>query len=313
MKREYGLDQVSRNPDSVVTVGIFDGVHRGHQAILRYLLQRSKARQGSSVVVTFDPHPREVVRGEHVPLLTTISERVDLLGRMGVDRVIVVPFTKEFARLSAEEFVEQILVEKIGLQEVVVGYDHGFGKGRAGDIKLLEDLGRLHGFSVDVIPPQAVDEHVVSSSEIRKLLMEEGNVRLADEMLGRYYCLEGKVARGDGRGHQIGFPTANLEVEDARKVIPAKGVYAVLVHLQGASESPLAGMMNIGERPTFNGADLRLEVHILDFDADLYGSILRVEFVERLRDERKFASVQELVEQLSRDERRCKDALAALF
>lgn len=313
MKREYGLDQVSRNPDSVVTVGIFDGVHRGHQAILRYLRQRSEARGGTSVVVTFDPHPREVVRGEHVPLLTTISERVDLIGSMGIDHVIVIPFTTQFARLSAEEFVEQILVDKIGLGEIVVGYDHGFGKGRAGDIQLLEQLGRKHGFSVDVIPAQAVDEHVVSSSEIRTLLIDQGDVQLAGEMLGRFYSLEGKVVRGDGRGHQIGFPTANLEVGDDRKVIPAKGVYAVLVYLPGASEKPLAGMMNIGQRPTFNGIDLRIEVHILDFDADLYGSGLRVEFVERLRDERRFSSLEELTKQLSKDEQRCKAALAALF
>ncbi len=311
MKREYGLDQVVHDDRSLVTVGTFDGVHLGHQAILRYLVRRARANGGSSVVVTFDPHPREVVRGEPVPLLTTIEERAELLEALGLDRFIVIPFTPAFARLSAEDFVERILVGRIGLKEIVIGYDHGFGRGRGGDAALLEALGEKLGFAVDVIPPQVVEEHVVSSTEIRALLIDEGDVREAARLLGRPYALGGTVVEGARRGRSIGFPTANLEVEHPRKVIPKAGVYAVLATLDDGVTT-LGGMMNIGRRPTFENTGLHLEVHLLDFEGDLYGRRLRIEFVERLRDERKFDSVDALVEQLSRDRERCMAAVKTL-
>ncbi|GIV59120.1 bifunctional riboflavin kinase/FAD synthetase [Rhodocaloribacter litoris] len=311
MKREYGLDQVVYDAGSLVTVGTFDGVHLGHQAILRYLLRRAAENGGRSVVVSFDPHPREVVRNEPVPLLTTIDERADLFERLGVDRFIVIPFTKDFARLSAEDFVEQVLVARIGLKEIVIGYDHGFGRGRGGDAALLERLGRQHGFTVDVIPPQVVAEHVVSSTEIRQLLVEAGDVREAARLLGRPYALSGTVVEGAGRGRTIGFPTANLAVSHPRKVIPRPGVYAVSV-APGEAAHVYGGMMNIGRRPTFENEGLHLEVHLLDFRGDLYGRSLRIEFVERLRDERKFASVEALVEQLYEDRKRCMAALKAV-
>ncbi|HET6566819.1 MAG TPA: bifunctional riboflavin kinase/FAD synthetase [Rhodothermales bacterium] len=313
MKREYGLDQVERDPNSVVTVGTFDGIHRGHQAILQYLRTRAAERHGASVVVSFDPHPREIVKGESVLLLTTIDERADLLERIGIDRFIVVPFTKDFARLTAEAFVSDVLISRIGLKEIVVGHDHGFGRGRMGDRALLEVLGREHGFTVDVIPSQVVEEHVVSSTEIRRLLIEDGNVQLAAEMLGRNYSLQGEVVHGDGRGRLIGFPTANIQILNPRKVIPRKGVYAVIVSMPGHDDEHYEGMLNIGERPTFNGSGLRVEVNLLDYTGDLYGRMLRIEFVRWMRDERKFESVEALIEQLSEDKRRCKETLESLF
>lgn len=311
MIREYGLDQVVKDDRSVVTVGTFDGVHVGHQAILRYLQQRAETQAGQSVVVSFDPHPREVVHGEAVPLLTTIEERSDVMERLGIDRFIVIAFSEAFSKLDAEAFVEQVLVEQVGLKEIVIGYDHGFGRGREGDSDLLERLGARLGFAVDVIPPQAVDEHVVSSTEIRTRLVEEGDVTLAAEMLGRPYRLTGTVIEGDKRGRAIGFPTANLAVSHPRKVVPRRGVYAV--RARGA-DLPVGqgGMMNIGQRPTFNSSGQHQEVHLFDYEGTLYGEELRIEFVKRIRDERQFDGIEALKEQLSRDRVRCKAALETL-
>ena len=309
MKREYGLEQVTRNPASVVTEGTFDGVHVGHQAIIRYLIRRARRQGGESVVVTFTPHPREVVHGAEVPLLTTVEERADVLERLGLDRLVVVEFTRAFSQMEAEAYVEEVLVEKIGLQEIVIGYDHAFGRGREGNGALLERLGKRHGFSVDVIPPQLVAEHVVSSSDVRRLLVEQGDVAGVRPLLGRPYSVTGTVIEGDRRGRTIGFPTANLDVRHPRKVIPKEGVYAVEVY--GARPgAAVGGMMNIGRRPTFNGTDVRVEVHLLDFEGDLYGRELRTEFVERLREERPFTSAQALAEQLSADRARCKQLLS---
>lgn len=312
MKREYGLEQVVREADSLVTQGTFDGVHVGHQAILRYLVRRAKLKGGKSVVVTFDPHPREVVHGEAVPLLATVEERAEVMEAIGIDRVIVIEFTPALSKLSAEEFVVDILVEQVGLREIVIGYDHGFGRGREGDSELLERLGEQHGFDVDVIPAQEVEHFVVSSSKIRQQLVEKGDVILAAEMLGRNYSLVGTVIKGDQRGRSIGFPTANLRVNHLRKVIPKRGVYAVRARVDG-EDAMMPGMMNIGKRPTFEGKGLHLEVHLFDLNRDLYSQQLRIEFVERIRDERKFDSIAGLVEQLSRDRARCKTALQKLY
>lgn len=313
MKREFGLEQIRKDTSSVVTVGTFDGVHVGHQAIIRYLVNRARERNGTSVVVSFSPHPREVVHGEEIPLLTTIDERADAVEKLGVDRFIIILFTREFSRLKAEEFVREILVDRIGLREIAIGYDHAFGRDRRGGPEMLKDLGEQLGFTVDIIPAQVVNEHVVSSSEIRELLAGEGDVALAEALLGRPYSLRGTVVRGDGRGRAIGFPTANLSVDHPRKVIPAPGVYAVRVEIPGRpayGPGMLEGMMNIGYRPTFGSNDLAVEVHLLDFDDDLYGADLRVEFANRMRDEQKFESKQALVEQLSRDRSRCKVLLS---
>ena len=315
MKRLHGLDQIRKDMASVLTVGTFDGVHLGHQAILRYLLERAGALGGTSTVLSFHPHPREIVEGTPLSLLTTIEERADIMEEIGLDRLAILPFTKEFSRLSAETFVEDILVRGIGLREIVIGYDHAFGRDRRGNADLLRTLGKKHGFTVDIVPARIIQEQAVSSRKIRRALEEDGGVEVAADMLGRPYCLTGRVVRGEGRGREMGFPTANIAVEHPRKVIPADGVYAVRVYrLSGhADGSPknrsLPGMMNIGIRPTFGGGQRMIEVHLLDTEEDMYGELLRVEFVSRTRDERRFASQKDLIRQLFQDRVRSRQIL----
>lgn len=306
MRVEVGFEQIRRDPSSVVTIGTFDGVHLGHLAIIRYLLERTTERDGISTLVTFYPHPREVIQGRPVPVLTMIEERAAILEKIGLDRFVIIPFTKEFSRLPAEDFVADVLVNKVGVREVVIGYDHGFGHERKGNASLLREMGPRLGFEVDVIPVQVVDSHVVSSSEIRRSI-ERGDVETAAALLGRRYSMIGKVVAGDGRGRTIGFPTANLEIAHPQKIIPSDGVYAVLVEIEDDVLHP--GMMNIGVRPTVDGTTRKLEVHLIDFEEDLYGRELRVEFVGHMRPERKFASLEELTKQLSQDRLRCKAML----
>ncbi len=302
MKREYGLDRVERDRNSVVTVGSFDGVHVGHQAIIRYLVCRAQVHHAQSVVVSFEPHPREVLTGEVMPLLTTIDERADCLEALGLDRFIILEFTREFAARSAENFVSDILVGCIGVQEVVVGYDHRFGRGRKGDTHLLKQMGKELGFDVDIIPAQAVAEDIVSSSRIRTLLTRDGDVRGVALLLARPYTLDGAIVRGAGRGRTIGFPTANIRIANDKKVVPRHGVYAVRVRFRGEDQA-YGGMMNIGVRPTVNSTrETHLEVHLFDFNHDVYGQDIQIAFVDRLRDERKFASLEDLTAQLKRDE-----------
>lgn len=304
MKREIGWDEIERDDRSVVTVGTFDGVHRGHQAIIDHLQARADARSGASTLISFDPHPRSVVHGEPVPLLSTVEERAAVLEELGIDRFVVLPFSEEFAQLAPEAYVEEVLVNRVGMQEITVGYDHRFGRKREGDVDLLRELGDKYSFDVDIIPPQEVDQHVVSSRGIRELLSEEGTVEEAARLLGRPYQIEGVVARGEGRGRKIGYPTANLALEDPRKLVPKRGVYATLV--QGPDDTVHGGMMNIGRRPTFDEMEVTVEVHLFDFEGDLYGERLSVQFLRRIRDEQKFESSDALAMQLSEDERHCR-------
>ena len=304
MNKEIGWDQIKKHEQSLVTVGTFDGVHVGHQAIMKYLVERAENQGLQSVAVTFDPHPRQVVRNIPVPLLTTVEERAEVLERLGVDRFIVIPFTLGFAETSAEAFVTDVLVNRIGLQEIIIGHDHGFGKGRTGDKEVLKKLGERFRFSVDVMPVQLLERDIVSSTRLRQALQEEGDVALATRLLGRYYSVKGTVVEGDGRGSDIGFPTANIHPDHRQKVIPRTGVYAVQVHVPGYS-NPYKGMLNIGYRPTFGGRDERIEVHLFEFSGILYGENLQINFVQRIRDEKKFNSVNELIQQLSKDKERC--------
>ena len=309
MKREIGWEEISRDSASVLTAGTFDGVHRGHQAIIEYLKRRADERGGTATVMSFDPHPRSVVHDRDVELLSTLEERGDLLEYYGVERFVVVPFTREFANLPARTYVEEILVNRIGVTEITIGYDHAFGRNRKGDVDLLREMGSVHGFEVDVIPAKEVEADVVSSSRVRSLL-REGNATGAAKLLGRPYDVRGIVEHGEGRGRTIGYPTANIELSDPRKLVPKLGVYAVRVH-RPRTGATLDGMMNIGRRPTFDGMDVTAEVHVLDFKDDLYGETLRVEFLRRLRDEQKFESADHLARQLSDDEDHCRQVIAA--
>ncbi len=304
MSAVESISNVARDESSVVTVGVFDGVHEGHRSILDHLLKRSAIRGGSSTVVTFDPHPREIVGPSPVSLLTTIKERADILGKMGIQRIVVIPFTKEFSQTSAEQFVVETLIDRIGMQEIVVGHDHHFGKGRQGNEKTLIEMASENHFSVDVLPEKVLDRTVISSSLIRNTIEREGNLELASVYLGYRFGITAEVIRGAGRGREIGFPTANLRPIHDQKIIPKNGVYAVTVHL-GEHGDTYTGMMNIGFRPTFEVNDRHLEVHIIDLDEDLYGTNLRVEFVSRIRSEKKFEGIDALVEQLNEDKVRC--------
>lgn len=301
MRRELGWDDIERDDRSVLTVGTFDGVHRGHQAIIDHLRARAQEHDGLSTLISFDPHPRSVVHGEEVPLLTTVEERAALLEALGLDRLVVIPFSMDFARLEPVDYVEEVLVARIGIQEITVGYDHRFGRDREGDVDLLRECGDRLGFAVDVISPQTVDRDVVSSRKIRDTLLSTGDVQKAAEQLGRPYQLTGLVSRGEGRGREIGFPTANLALEDSRKLVPKRGVYATRVTLPNGKTR--GGMMNIGRRPTFDEMEVTVEVHLFDFEGDLYGETLSVQFLQRLRDEQKFDSPEDLAMQLSEDER----------
>jgi len=304
MRLEIGLDGVRRDPASVVTVGTFDGIHLGHQAILRQLERYAAQCGGMSTLVTFDPHPGDVVRGQVTPLLTTVEEKAAVLESLGLGRLVAVPFTRTFAALSAAEFVRTVLVDQSGMQQIVAGYDHGFGRGREGDAGLLRHLGARHGFGVRVVEAQAVGSRVVSSRMIRDLLRKQGDAAAAEALLGRPYALTGTVMPGAGRGRTLGFPTANLKVDNSSKLLPQRGVYAVRVHTGGELKG---GMMNIGVRPTVEqSTGVHLEVHLFDFSGNLYRRPLTVEFAKRIRDEKHFESLEALSNRLALDEKKCR-------
>jgi len=297
---------------STVTVGTFDGVHRGHRAVLEEIVRRARAAERASLLVTFDPHPLEIVAPEHAPrLLTTPGEKRLLWPLFGLDYVHVLPFTEALRGMPPEAFVRRILVERMRVGELVIGYDHGFGKDRAGDVEMLRRLGEELDFDVDVVGPVelAGEERPVSSTEIREAV-ERGDFAAAEDGLGRPYDALGVVVRGAGRGRAMGFPTANLELDHARKCLPPAGVYAVRVEIGGTWHG---GMANLGPRPTFGEEVSRLEVHLLEWDhGPLYGAPVRAGFVARLRDVRRFSGPDELAEQLTRDRRHARAALDAV-
>lgn len=293
------VDELTPDGGSVVTVGTFDGVHRAHGEIVREVVHRARVIEGRSVVITFDPHPREVVgKGQPVRLLTTMEERVGLLGELGIDVLLVIPFTYEFSRQSSRKFYERYVVNGVRAAEVVVGYDHMFGRDREAGIEELIRIGKTFNFSVFAVHPYSVDGEVVSSTIIRNAL-ESGDVERAGKFLGYPYSITGRVVRGDGRGKSLGYPTANLIPVSEKKIVPGRGVYLVSVDFTG---NRYFGMMNIGVLPTISeGRAQTVEVHLLHFSGDLYGETLTVKFLRRLRDEQKFASMQELVVQMGRD------------
>lgn len=310
------LDDVRYNANRILTVGTFDGVHGGHQILIQTIvgmaeeLRQKGTQDVKSTVVTFDPHPRDIIhpgnRGIH--LLTTLQERCERMFELGVDDMIVIPFDRDFSLMSSEEFIKEVLWERIGMHSYVIGYDHQFGKDRTGSINSVKTMSKVLGFRVRVVSKQEIGEHAVSSTRIRKLLEEEGDCRMAARLLGTYYRLDARVVKGDGRGRTIGFPTANLLADHDRKVIPANGVYAVQVRV---NETWVDGMMNIGIRPTFDGNVRTLEVHLFDFDSMIYGQPVQVRFLDRIRDEIRFGSVEEIQQQLHKDMQDVKQVIVA--
>jgi len=303
------LDDVERVPNSVITVGTFDGVHAGHRAIIDTVAEKARQRDARSVLVTFDPHPRDIINpgDAGIKLLTTLQERSEILEELGIDTMVVIPFDRDFSLLSSEEFVRDIIHKKVGVSEFVIGYDHQFGRNREGTIETIERLGNELGFDAYVVSKREVGEKTVSSSAIRNAISEDGNVEEAAEFLQRPYRLNATVVHGDKRGKEIGFPTANLKPEHSRKIIPKDGVYSVRVRINGDWYD---GMMNIGTRPTFDGKVRTLEVNLFNFDEDIYGKEVQVRFFNRIRDEKKFDGKEELIDQLKKDEQQAKEMLS---
>ena len=283
-------------PNPVLTLGNFDGVHLGHQAIFRKVAERARATGGTSIAFTFEPHPLKVLAPERSPLLlNTFHGKMKLFEAAGIEVVVCANFTRAFADQNPEDFARDVLHKLIGVKEVYVGYDYAFGKGREGSISSLKQMGLTYGFEVGVVDPVRVDDVVVSSSAIRDLIAN-GRVEEADRLLGRHYVIEGEVVHGSHRGQTLGFPTANMKT--ANELIPGFGVYAVLANVEGRLFKAVA---SIGIRPTFDSGPVSVEVYILDFHTDLYGKEMEISFVKRLRGEEKFPDAEALVRQIRKD------------
>jgi riboflavin kinase/FMN adenylyltransferase len=299
MKIYHGIDDFTRLSCAVVTSGTFDGVHIGHQTILKRLREIASKNEGETVVITFWPHPRLVLKPEDdaLKLLNTFEEKAELLKQQGIQHLIRIPFTKEFSQYSSEEFIHKILIDTIGTKKLVIGYDHRFGHNREGSFEQLKINAPQYGFEVEEIPRQDVDHVGVSSSKIRKAL-EEGDIDTATHFLGQPYSVTGRVVVGDKLGRLLGYPTANIEVDTKYKLIPADGIYAVTILHEHTAHK---GMLYIGHRPTINGTRRNIEVNIFDFNKEIYGESLTIYFQKFIRGDMKFADLDALKEQMALD------------
>jgi riboflavin kinase/FMN adenylyltransferase len=299
MKVYHSIEEFQKIKGAVVTTGTFDGVHIGHRKIIDRLNEIAQKINGESVLLTFHPHPRMVLfPDDHgLELITTMREKIQLLEDAGIDNLIILPFTKEFSRKTSLEFIREVLVEKIGTSVLVIGYDHHFGRNREGSFEHLKESGPLYGFKVEEISVQDVDDVAVSSTKIR-IALQEGDVATAAKYLAQPFQLTGTVIHGDKLGRKIGFPTANIKVEDKTKVIPANGVYGCYVLL---GEEKFKGMLNIGIRPTVSGEERRIEVNVFDLERDFYGESITLILKDRIRDEKKFDNVEQLKDRLAID------------
>ncbi len=292
-------------PHACVTIGNFDGVHLGHQLLFGEVVQRSYQSKGTSVAVTFDPHPLQILRPQGIKLISTCEQKIELIEHAGIDVLLIIPFSMKFAGISAVQFVDNILRETIGVKELVVGYDYAFGKGRVGNIDFLKEQGKEKGFSVSVVEAHYENEMLASSSKVRELVAE-GRMADARTLLGRYYQIRGEVQHGQQRGgKEIGFPTANLHMEP-EDLIPKMGVYVCQVICDGKC---YGGVLNIGVNPTFGEQRLVAETHIFDFDQDIYGKPIKVNLLRFLRSEKKFSGIEELAAQIARDVSRAREVL----
>jgi len=293
------LSEVKKDKNTVITLGTFDGIHLGHKKIIEEVNNKAEKLRARSFLITFDPHPRIVVsKGHTIKLLNTLQEKIEILGNLKIQNLLIINFTKEFSQLTSEEFFKNYIIDKIGLKEIVIGYDHHFGKGRGGDENTLREMGKEFDFNVTRVDAVNINGTSVSSTKIRNALAE-GNISLANSFLGRYYSFHGNVVKGDGRGRLLGFPTANIKLKEENKLLPAIGIYAVELIVDNVKHF---GLMSIGKRPTFyNDGQLTTEIYIFDFDKNIYDKNVIVKVVERIRGEEKYSSPEELVAQMKKD------------
>jgi riboflavin kinase/FMN adenylyltransferase len=306
MKVYYSSDDLPDFCRAVVTIGTFDGVHRGHQQILEQLRQEAARIGGETVIITFHPHPRKVVaNSQPIYLINTIEEKIELLDKLGIDHLVVVPFTADFAQQSPEDYIEKFLVRKCRPHTIIIGYDHRFGQGRKGDYHLMEALSPRYGYRLIEISAQVINENTVSSTLIRDAVLK-GDITAANALLGYDFFFDGLVVHGKKLGRSLGYPTANLKIENDEKLVPGNGIYVVQVSLEGKM---YGGMMSIGVRPTIGVTERTIEVNIFDFDKEIYGQHLRVYVKKYLREEKKFDTLEELKEQLAVDKKESEEFL----
>lgn len=315
MKIYNQLSDFKKLVNAVVTIGTFDGVHYGHQKIIKRLCELAKSNGGESVILTFFPHPRMIIDPENqdLKMINTIKEKSEILASLGVDHLIITPFTRDFSNLTPAAYIKDILIDTIGTKQIIVGYDHRFAKDRMGGMNELTEFAKVYDYSVEEIPEQDINDVAVSSTKIRKALLE-GDVSLAAEYLGYHFSINGPVIKGDKIGRTIGFPTANIFVEETYKLIPSDGIYAVTVEMEdekwkmedgaethNSQASTYRGMAYIGQRPTINGMTRNIEVNIFDFDQEIYGQTIKMNFLKFLRHDVKFTGLAALTMQLHQD------------
>ena len=297
----HDISEINKDENTFLTLGTFDGVHLGHRKIIDRLISKTRNADGRNFLITFDPHPRNVItKNADFKILSTPTEKAVVLEKLGIMNLLIINFTKEFSQQSAEEFFKNYIIDRIGIKEIVIGYDHHFGKGRGGDESTLRDLGRQYGFGVEAVDAFRYDGEIISSTKIRKAIAE-GSIKTANAYLDRNYEFSGTVIEGDKRGRELGFPTANIKPDNEYKLLPALGIYLVEFFV---GNRRFFGLLSIGKRPTFyNSGKIVPEVYVYDFDEEIYGENVRVAVLERLRGEEKFSSADELVTQMKIDKK----------
>ncbi len=294
------IDEIGKDEKTVLTIGTFDGIHKGHSVLFEKLRQYSSENNLRNVVVTFYPHPKLIVSDYKIKLLTTLDEKSELLSQLGIENLLVLKFSKEFSEQSSEEFITNVVCNKIGVKHIIIGHDHKFGKDRSGNDNELIELGSKNNFTVECVGPVKSDEETISSTKIRNAILD-GNIEKANKFLGRNYCFHGTVVKGVARGTILGFPTANIEVENENKLIPKNGVYVVKALVE---DEVVYGVMNVGVRPTFEDTlSVVIEAHLFEFNRDVYGKIIKIEVLKRIRDEKKFNNKEELIYQIGKDKK----------
>ena len=302
MKIYRSINEYNEDKRSVVTIGTFDGLHHGHQKILKRLINSSKNKNLSSVVLTFFPHPRIILnKYNDIKMIDTLDEKILHINKIGIDSLIIHPFDKNFSLLSANQFIKDYLVEKLKMKHIIIGYDHRFGKGREASVTDLKNYASDYDFTVEEIQAQEIEKIAISSTKVRNSI-NNGDLKTTEKYLGRYFNLTGKVIKGDGLGKKIMYPTANIFIKEKYKTIPKDGVYLIKTFIKNKLYN---GMMNIGHRPTIGANEKSLEVHLFNFNKDIYGEQISVDIISKIRDEKKFSSIEALKDQLVKDENHC--------